>query len=67
MTPAEFRKQVKHRLIELDMTQTELIRRVKEKTGLYLDSSYMSKIFTGRSAPPKIIGAIQEILELPEE
>lgn len=60
----EYGKAVKIRLVDMDRTQAWLIERVKEKTGLYMDSSYMSKIYRGENNPPKIIAAINEILEL---
>lgn len=57
--------------------KTELLRRgkeqkwieevVSEKTGLYVDSGYMYKILTGQRNAPKIVAAIREILNLPEE
>lgn len=67
MNPGEFKKAVQHRLIDMGQTQTWLIREVEAKTGLYIDSSYLSKIFTGKNSNPKIIAAIREILDLPEE
>ena len=60
----DYGKAVKIRLVEMDKTQAWLIERIKEKTGLYMDSSYMGKIYRGESKPPKIIAAINEILEL---
>lgn len=48
------------------MTQSELIDRVQSKTGLYLDRSYMKKIYDGKSHPEKILSAINEILEIKE-
>lgn len=67
MTPTEFKRSVKHRLIDLDMTQDEMIKRVREATGMYLDRSYLNKIYDGKFKPPKIIKAIREVLDLPEE
>lgn len=65
MTQAnEFSKAIKHRLIDLGRSQAWLIEEVKAKTGLYFDSSYMSKIMTGKENNQKIIKAIKEILEL---
>ena len=57
-------KQVKYRLIDLGQKQEWLIQRVKEETGLYFDSSYMYKIQTGQLSSPKIIEAINKILEI---
>ena len=67
MNPGEFKLAVKHRLIDLDKTQAWLIREVSAKTGLYLDRSYMSKIYSGKAKPAKITAAIREILDLPEK
>lgn len=62
-----FGKEIKKRLVDMGHTQTWLIERVGEKTGLYFDRSYMYKIQTGKLAAPKIVQAIREILDLPEE
>ena len=67
LTPTEFKRSVKHRLIDLDMTQDDLIARVREATGMYLDRSYLNKIYNGKYHPKKIIKGIREILDLPEE
>ena len=57
-------KAIKHRLIDMDRTQKWLQDAVTEKTGLYMDRSYMSKILTGQLETPKIVSAINEILGL---
>lgn len=67
MNPGEFKKAVKHRLVDLGKTQAWLIREASAKTGLYLDSSYMSKIYSGKAKSAKITAAIREILDLPEK
>ena len=67
MTSAEFKKAVKHRLVDMEMSQAELIRQVREKTGMFLDTSYINKIYRGEKNSPKIKRAIREILNLPEE
>lgn len=56
--------------------KTELLRRgkeqkwlegeINEKTGLFVDSGYLYKIFTGQRNAPRVVKAIREILELPE-
>lgn len=38
-----------------------------KQTGLYFDDSYLGKIMTGEAAPVKIVAAIREILDIPEE
>lgn len=61
-----FGKDIGKRLINLEHTQVWLIDRVRERTGLYFDDSYLYKIKTGRLSTPKIVQAIREILDLPE-
>lgn len=63
-TLTEFGKKIKRRLIDIDKSDLWLIGRVKEKTGLYFDSSYLYKIRTGKLAATKIVAAICEILDL---
>ena len=58
----EFGKKIKISLIEQNQTQEWLIAQVKEKTGLYFDSSYLNKIMTGKNNSPRILSAIKEIL-----
>ena len=62
----EFGRAIKKRLIDLDKNQNWLIDQVREQTGLFFDSSYMSKILTGQLATPKITAAIRDILDLPD-
>ena len=62
----DFRKQVKYRLIDLGESQKWLEAQVREKTGLYFDSSYLAKIFSGERNAPKIKAAICEILCIQE-
>ena len=63
---SEFGKEVKIKLVEMDKNQAWLIERVKERTGLYLDSSYLAKILSGTMATPRIVAAIRDELDLPE-
>ena len=67
MTPHEFKIAVKHRLIDKDMTQADMIRAVREKTGMFLDTSYLHKLYNGQKHSKRIIAAIREVLDLPEE
>jgi len=39
---------------------------VRQKTGLYCDSSYLYKIQTGQLATPKVLAAINETLGIKE-
>lgn len=67
MAICRFGKIVKTKLVEIEQKQDWLIREVSKRTGLYFDTSYMHKILTGQSKNPKIVAAIREILDLPEE
>lgn len=60
----DFRKKVKYRLIDLGKTQKWLEQQVQEKTGLFVDSGYLSKIYAGERSAPKIRAAICEILDI---
>lgn len=53
---------VKKKLIDRGMSQKELENAVSAKTGLYVDSGYLYKIFTGRRKASKVVNAICEIL-----
>lgn len=59
-----FGKEIKKRLIDLGCNQNWLIDQVKQKTGLYFDTSYMGKILAGKLNTPSIIQAICEILDI---
>ena len=58
----EFAKEVKIELVKQGKSQKRLIEEVSEKTGMYFDDSYLSKIFNGKNNNPKIVTAIKEIL-----
>jgi hypothetical protein len=62
-----FGKEIGKKLIDIDRPQVWLIERVREETGLYFDDSYLYKIKTGKLSTPKIVQAIRNILELPQE
>ena len=57
---------VKTELLRQGSTQLWLEQTVTDRTGLFVDSSYMYKILTGQRSAPKIVAAIREILNLPE-
>ena len=61
---SEFGKAVKIRLMEMDKTQDWLCEAVRNRTGLYFDSSYLWKVLNGVLKTPKIIEAICEILDI---
>lgn len=62
-----FGKDIGKRLIDMERPQVWLIDQVRQKTGLYFDDSYLYKIRTGQLATPKIVQAIRDILDLPEQ
>ena len=43
-------------------TQVWLVNELRAKTGLYIDSSYLSKLLTGQRSSPRLEAAIAEIL-----
>ena len=63
----DFMKKVKHRLIDLGKTQKWLERQIRDKTGLFVDSSYLNKIYNGDRCAPRIKTAICEILNILEQ
>ena len=67
MQTTDFGKEVKKRLVDLEKTQLWLCGEVTGRTGLYLDIPYLNRIFAGVRKPQRIIRAIREILDLPEE
>ena len=60
----EFGLCIKKRLLDINMSQEELISEVSQKTGLFVDSGYISKILTGKRNAPKVKEAICSILEI---
>lgn len=58
---------VKTELLRTGREQKWLEEAVSEMTGLYVDSGYMYKILTGQRNAPKIVAAICEIMDIPEE
>ena len=62
-----FGKATKKALVDIERTQEWLMNEVVSRTGLFLDSGYLYKILTGQRSAPKIVQAIQEILDLPEQ
>lgn len=60
----DFGKVVKTTLINREKTLNWLVEQVREKTGLYFDRSYYSKIVNGKYDNPKITAAIKEILNI---
>lgn len=62
--PSGFELEVKMKLLQRGMKQTELIQAVQRDTGLFLDDSYLYKILRGERKPEKIIQSICKILEI---
>ncbi len=58
---------VKTKLLHLGKSQKWLEDEVTARSGLYVDGGYMYKILTGQRSAPRIVQAISEILELPEQ
>ena len=59
-----FELEVKMKLLQRGMKQTELIQAVQNDTGLFLDDSYLYKILRGERKPEKVIQSICKILEI---
>lgn len=55
---------VKTELLRTGKPQRWLEEAISEKTGLYVDRSYMHKILTGQRNAPRIVAAICEILSI---
>lgn len=62
-----FSTDVRCALIKRGWTFTELASAVREKTGMFCDGAYISRILAEKRNPPKVIAAIREILDIPEE
>lgn len=60
----DFGKAVKIACIEQNISQRDLMREVHARTGLYVDSSVFSRIFTGKMPGKKVKAAICDILNL---
>lgn len=61
----DFGKEVKKKLVDIDQSQEWLCQKVREDSGLYIDSVYMSRIIYGRCSPDKIIASICKVLDIP--
>ena len=62
-----FELEVKIKLLQRGMKQTDLIQAVQSDTGLFLDDSYLYKILRGERKPEKIIQSICKILEIEQK
>lgn len=59
---SDFGLAVKTELLKSGKTQEWLLDEVAEKTGLYIDRSYMYKILTGKRKAEKVVSAVCEVL-----
>lgn len=66
-TLSGFELEVKMKLLQRGMKQTELIQAVQSDTGLFLDDSYLYKILRGERKPEKIIQSICNILDIEQK
>lgn len=66
-TLSGFELEVKMKLLQRGMKQTELIQAVQSDTGLFLDDSYLYKILRGERKPEKIIQSICKILDIEQK
>lgn len=64
---SDFGLEVKMKLLQRGMKQTELIQAVKDDTGLFFDDSYLYKILRGERKPDKIVQSICRILDIREQ
>ena len=67
MPPNDFKRAVKHRLIDIGMTHKQLCAEITAKTGRYCDYSTLKRVLDGKTKRSPIIEAIREIINLPEE
>lgn len=58
---------VKTELLKRGKTQKWLEEEITNRTGLFADSGYMDKILKGKRNAPKVVQAICEILDLPDQ
>lgn len=59
---SDFGLEVRIRLLKMGKTQKWLQEEVREKTGLFVDGSYLNKILTGERETPKLVNAIKEVV-----
>ena len=61
---SDFGLEVKMKLLQRGMKQTELIQAVRDDTGLFFDDSYLYKILRGERKPYKIVQSNCRILNI---
>ena len=60
-----FRREVRKRLIEMDMTSAELAEKINEATGRHFDASYIAKVCDGERWSPCVMEHLCRYLDLP--
>lgn len=63
----EFGVAVKIELLRRGKEQKWLEQQVSDTTGLFIDAGYIYKILTGQRNAPKVVKAIKEILNIPDD
>jgi hypothetical protein len=58
---------VKCKLLQIGKDQKWLQEEITSRTGLFVDGSYMYKVLKGQRNAPRIVAAIREILDIPQE
>lgn len=60
----EFGKMVKKALIDRERTGAWLVGQVRERSGMYFDDAYLSKLLSGKKESERLEAVIREILGL---
>lgn len=60
-----FRREVRKRLIEKDMTSAELAAKINEATGRHFDVGYIAKVCDGERWSPCVMEHVCRYLDLP--
>lgn len=56
-------RKVKKLMRRANVSMTELAAAVADRSGLYCDSQYLYKVFTGQRNAPKIVEAVNAVLD----
>lgn len=60
----DFGKEVKKALVDRERTGAWLVGQVRERSGMYFDDAYLSKLLSGKKRAAKLEAVIREILGL---
>ena len=63
----DFGKEVMKRLIDRDLSTKWLQEEITRREGIFVDASYLRKALTGQYVSPRLIMAIREILDMPDD